>query len=337
MPWNMGSPTVSNAFAIASVAVLVGSRLAEQTRRVGLLKAAGGTPGLIAATFLAENLSLALLAAAAGLAAGWLAAPLLTSPGAALVGAPGAPSLTPLMVVGVVAVALAVALASTLVPAIRAARTSTVTALADAARPPQRWGVLISLSRRLPVPALFGLRLAGRRPRRALLSAASVAVTVAGIVAVLAFHATVSGRLPDAPAGRLANPVISRDEQVLAVITVVLAILAALNAIFTAWATVLDARRASALMRALSASPQQVSAGLMVAQVLSALPGAILGVPLGIVLFKAVAGSGTATPSVLWLAATVLGTLLAVAGLTTVPARIGARQPAAEILQAEIA
>ena len=323
--------------AIASVAVLVGSRLAEQTRRVGLLKAAGGTPGLVAATFLAENLSLALLAAAAGLAAGWLAAPLLTSPGAALVGAPGAPSLTPLVVAGVVAVALAVALASTLVPAIRAARTSTVAALADAARAPQRWGTLISLSRRLPVPALFGLRLAARRPRRALLSAASIAVTVAGIVAVLAFHATVNGRLPGGPAGRLANPVISRDEQMLAVITVVLIILAALNATFTAWATVLDARRASALMRALSASSQQVSAGLMVAQVLSALPGAILGVPLGIALFKAVAGSGTAPPSVLWLAATVLGTLLAVAGLTTVPARIGARQPPAEILQAETA
>ena len=43
---------------------------------------------------LAENLVLALLAAAAGLAVGWLAAPLITSPGAGLVGTPGAPSLT---------------------------------------------------------------------------------------------------------------------------------------------------------------------------------------------------------------------------------------------------
>ena len=68
--------------------------MAEQTRRVGLLKAVGGTPGLVAAVLLAENLLLALVAAAAGLAAGWLAAPLLTSPGAGLVGAPGAPSLT---------------------------------------------------------------------------------------------------------------------------------------------------------------------------------------------------------------------------------------------------
>ena len=148
--------------ALASVSVLVGGRLAENSRRVGLLKAAGATPGLIAATFLAENLVLALIAAAAGLTTGVLTAPLLTSPGAALVGAPGGPSLTPLMVVAVLAVALIVTLASTLVPAIRAARSSTIRALADTARPPRRHGLLIGLSSTLPVPALLGLRMAAR-------------------------------------------------------------------------------------------------------------------------------------------------------------------------------
>ncbi len=245
---------------------------------MGLLKAAGGTPGLIAATFLAENLVLALAAGAVGLTAGLLAAPLLTSPGAALTGAPGSPSLTPLMVAAVLGVALLVTLASTLTPAIRAARSSTVSALADAARPPRRNGALIRLSSRLPGPALFGLRMAARRPRRALLSAASVAVTVCGIVAVLAFHATVSTTMTGGRAGGLASPVVSRDEQVLTVITIMLVTLSALNAIFTAWATVLDARRPSALMRALGARPDQVSTGLLAAQVLSALPGAILGI-----------------------------------------------------------
>ena len=319
--------------AMASVAVLVGSRLAEHTRRVGLLKAAGGTPGLVAATFLAENLILALVAAAAGLAAGWLAAPLVTSPGAALVGTPGAPSLTLLMVVGVVAAALAVALAATLVPAIRAARSSTVSALADAARSPRRRGALIGLSRMLPVSVQFGLRLVARRPRRALLSAASIAVTVA----VLAFHATVHGDLPAGSSGGLGNPVVSRDEQMLTVITVTLVILATVNVVFTAWATVLNARRASALMRALGASSRQVSVGLVAAQVFSALPGVIVGVPLGIGLFAGVSRGGVVQPSALWLAATALGTLLAMAGLTAVPARIGTRQPAADILQAETA
>jgi ABC-type lipoprotein release transport system permease subunit len=324
--------------ALATVAVLVGSRLAQYTRRVGLLKAAGATPGLVAATFLAENLVLALVSAGAGLGIGLLAAPLLTSPGAAMVGAPGAPSITPLMLGGVIGVALFVALASTLVPAIRAARISTVRALADAARTPRRHGALIGLSRRLPASALFGLRLVARRPRRSLLSAASVGVTVTGIVAVLAFHATVSGGLPgQAVAAGLASPVVSRDEQMLTVLTVALVILAVLNAVFTAWATVLDARHASALIRALGASPGQVRTGLAAVQVLSALPGAIIGVPLGIVLFKAVSGGQAASPSASWLAATVLGTLLAVAGLTTVPTHIGTRQSAAVILQAETA
>jgi putative ABC transport system permease protein len=323
--------------ALASVAVLVGGRLAENTRRVGLLKAAGGTLGLIAATFLAENLVLALVAGAAGLAAGWLAAPLLTSPGAALVGTAGAPSLTPVMVVAVLGVALVVALASTLVPAIRAARSSTVSALADSARRPRRHGILIRLSSRLPVPALFGLRLAARRPRRALLSTASIAITVCGIVAVLAFHATVSRTVTGGSAGGLTSPVVSRDEQMLTVITIMLVTLSALNAICTAWATVLDARRPAALMRALGARSQQVSTGLLTAQVLSALPGAILGVPLGLLLFRAVGGHQTASPSALWVVAAVIGTLLAVAGLTAVPAKIGARTPAPQILQSETA
>ena len=48
--------------AVASVAVIVGGRLAEQTRRVGLLKAVGGTPRLVALVLLGENLLLALAA-----------------------------------------------------------------------------------------------------------------------------------------------------------------------------------------------------------------------------------------------------------------------------------
>ncbi len=67
--------------AIGSLAILVGGRMADQPRRVGLLKAVGGTPALVAGVLLAEYLAVALLAAAAGLAAGRLVAPLLTSPG----------------------------------------------------------------------------------------------------------------------------------------------------------------------------------------------------------------------------------------------------------------
>jgi putative ABC transport system permease protein len=328
---------LAGLLAIASVAVLAGGRMAERTRRIGLLKAVGATPGLIAVALMAENLVLALLAAGAGLAAGWLAAPLITKPGAGLVGTPGAPSLTLSIAGEVVAVALVVALAATLVPAVRAARTSTVSALASAARPPRRRAALIALSARLPVPLLLGLRLVARRPRRALLNAASIAVTVTGIVAVLAFHATVNLRT-SAGAHGLGNPVVDRDEQMLQVLTVVLIALAVLNAVFTAWATALDASRASALARALGSTPQQVSAGIAAAQLIPALPGALLGIPLGIGLFAAANRAGIVTvPPASWLIATVLGTLLAMAVLTAIPARIRARSPVAEILQAETA
>jgi putative ABC transport system permease protein len=323
--------------AIASVAVLAGGRMAERIRRVGLLKAVGASPGTVALVLLAENLVLALIAATAGLVIGWAAAPLVASPGAALVGAAGAPSLTVQVVLEVIAVALVVALASTLMPAIRGARTSTVSALADTARWPRRHGILIRLSRRLPVPLLLGMRLIARRPRRAVLSVASVAVTASGIVAVLTFHTTVHLHTAGL-AGGLGNPAFDRDEQMLAVLTVVLVALAVLNAIGAAWATVMDARHASALARALGASPGQVTAGIAAAQVLPAMPGALLGVPLGIFLFVAANGGGaavTTVPSAGWLAAAVLGTLLAVAVLAAIPARAGARRPVSPILQSE--
>lgn len=325
--------------AIASVAVLVGRRLSEYARRVGLLKAVGGTPGVVAAMFLAENLALALFAAVIGLVAGWFAAPLITSPGAGLVGAAGAPPVSPGTVTEVIGLAAVVALAATLVPAIRASRGSTVAALSDIARPPKRRDTLVRVSRKLPVPALFGLRLIARRPRRTLLSAANVTVTVTGIVTVIAFHAYADTRLSGAAAqtaGGLSSPVISRDEQMLTVITVMLVTLAALNALFTTWAMVLEAQRSSALMRALGARTRQVISGLVVAQVLSALPGAILGIPLGLILFKAAVHGGTLPPAT-WLAAAVPGTLAAIAAVTIVPARIGTRQPVGQVLQSETA
>jgi len=328
---------LAGLLAIASVAVLAGGRMADHGRRVGLLKAVGGTPGLVAVVLVAENVGLALLAACIGLGAGWLAAPLITSPGAGLVGTPGAPSVTPETAAEVVGVALVVALGATLVPAIRGARTSTVRALAAAARPPRRRASLIAISRRLPVPLLLGVRLVARRPRRALLSAASLAVTMTGIVAVLTFHATADEHLGGG-ASRLPDPVVIRDEQMLLVITVALLALAVLNAITTAWATVLDATASSALARALGATKRQLTAAIAAAQLLPAVPGAILGVPLGFALFVAASGAGAdgaIIPSLGWLIPSVLATLFAVTALTAVPAWAGTRRPVTDVLAQE--
>jgi putative ABC transport system permease protein len=321
--------------AIAGLAVLAGGRMAGQTRRVGLLKAVGAGPGLVAVVLLAGHLALALVAAALGLTLGWLTAPLLTSPGAGLLGSADSPPMTVSVAGLVVAVALTVAMAATLVPAIRGARTSTVGALAGSARPPKRRPVVTRLSARMPVVLLLGMRIAARRPRRMLLSVASIAVTVTGVVTVLMVHAKYGAR--PGTFNALPNPNNALVSQVLTVITVALVVLAAVNALLITWATLLDARRPSALTRALGVSPGQVSAGLAVAQMLPALAGAILGTPLGLLLYAAVKHGSTMTyPPAWWLPSVVLATPLVVGALTVLPSRL-ARQPVAPILQSEAA
>ena len=327
--------------AVASLSVLVGGRMADQTRRVGLLKAVGGTPSLVAAVLLAEYLLVAVVAAAAGLAIGTLTAPLLTESSSGLVGSAGTPSLTWSTVVLVTAVALGVAVLATAVPAVRGARTSTVSALADAARPPRRTGWLIALSTRLPVPLLLALQVAARRPRRVVLAVVSIAVTVSGIYVLLVLNAYL-GTQP--LIGGYSEAQVEVLRHVLLLWTVILLTLAAVNAIVITWATVLDNRHASALARALGATPQDVTVALAAAQVLPALIGAVLGVfPGGFGLFAAImtitgGDRDRATlPSPWQLLAVVLATVLVTAMLTAVPARLGGRRPVTETLKAELA
>jgi len=329
--------------ALASVALLVGGRMEQQTRRVGLLKAAGATPRLVTAVLLAEQLVLALAAAAVGLVVGWLLAPLLTNPGASLVGAPGAPALDLSTIAIVVGAAVVVAALATLVPAIRAARTSTVRALADAPRPPRRARWSIAVSSRLPVPLLLGLRIASRRRRRAVLSAASVAITVGALIAVLMFRQHAGSLDTSGGLGGLyrfsgpGDPLWERGMDVMLVFTVALVVLALINAVLVTWATVQDARHVTAVERALGASPEQATLAVVVAQLLSALPGAVAGVPLGIALYAVVGRHSSGAPSAVAMVAVVVLTVLAVAGLTALPARIGARQPVVEVLASEAA
>ena len=311
--------------AIASVAVLVGGRMAEQTRRVGLLKAVGGTPRFVAVVLLCEHVLVGLCAAAVGLLAGWLVAPLIAGPGAGLLGAPNPPSLTVSSVGLVVALALGVAVAATFVPAIRAARQSTVAALDDSALAPRRRSRLIGLSSHLPVTLLLGARLAVRRPWRLLLSVCSVAVMASGLVAVLIVRTTAAGVSPG-----------PRVTQAITIISVMLVVLAAINAVFIAWSSALEARRPAALARALGATPGQVTIGLSTALALPAILGAMLGIPGGILIYEAPKHSGTTTiPSALSLVAMVVVTVLVIAALTAVPISIGARRSAAEVLQSE--
>lgn len=307
--------------AIASVAVLVGGRMADQVRRVGLLKAVGGTPRLVAAVLLTEYLLLGLLADAAGLGIGLLAAPRFTGSGGGLLGGVAKPSVTPLNAAIVTGVALLVAVFASFVPAIRAARVSVVRALNSGTRVPKRRRLVNALSRRLPVPLLLGVRLTARRPRRFVLGVLSVTVTGAGVFAVLASNRHIGGERYGGAAG-LDNPQTVAMDHVLALLTLLLTALAAVNAVFIAWAAVLDARPAASLSRALGASKGQVTAALVSAQVLPAACGALLTVPAGVSLLAMANKGGEVVYPPLWQTLVlVAGSVLVTAALTALPAR----------------
>jgi putative ABC transport system permease protein len=328
--------------AIASIAVLVGGRMTEQTRRVGLLKAVGATPRLVAVVLLAENLLLALAGTVVGLLAARLLIPSLADPGRGLLGTPPSPPLTVTSIAEVALAAVAVAMAATIVPALRGARMSTIRALNDPARPPHRRPWLIALSARLPVSLLLGVRLVARRTRRTVLTSISLALAVATVVTAITLQAEVNVRAQTHHLARVtglldnSSLIGGRVTHVVWILGAVLVVLAGINAIFTTWATVIDSQRPTALARAVGATPWQVSAGLTSVQLLAGLVAACVGIPVGLGLYQLAGGDvASANPSILLLVAVVPCTLAAVALFTYVPARAGARRSVAQALGSE--
>lgn len=167
---------------------------------------------------------------------------------------------------------------------------------------------------------------------------------MSGIVAVLFAHATLAASQLGESAGS-ANPNLfdvgfasknARENQVLLVVTVMLVALAAMNAIFITRAMVQDSKHTCAVTRALGATSDQLAVALSAAQVLPALLGAIVGIPGGFELYAFASQGGTSNqPSAFLLIAAVLGTIIVVAGLTSIPARFGARVPVVEVLRSD--
>ncbi|WP_154814442.1 FtsX-like permease family protein [Actinophytocola xinjiangensis] len=319
------------ALAMAGVAGIVAGRVAGRRRQVGLLKAVGAGPAAVAVVHLAGYLVIGLAGAAAGLLAGLAAGPALIQPSAGLLDVvdPAAPSTR--TVLAVTALAVAIAVAAALVPVVRAATTSTVHALADTATPPRRSRWRIGLSRLLPVSLLIGVRVNARRPRRARLVVLNTLITTTALVAVLMNNAREDHF--DVGGADLVDPRAQRVDQAMLVITVVLCVLALVNAVVTTWTAVLDAGRPLALTRALGATPGQAGLGLAMAQLLPALPGAVAGIPAGLGLFLVASRGEVQYPSGVLLSAVALGVPLAGAALTAVPAIVLARRPVADTLR----
>jgi putative ABC transport system permease protein len=318
--------------AIAGVATLAAGRAAKQTRRVGLLKAVGAAPGLIAAVLLSEYLVLAILAEALGLTAARLAEDTVINPTGSLITTSAGPSTSTIIITTVVA--LAVAGLTTLGPTIRALHTETVAALADTAHRPQHRARLTRLSASLPASLLLGLRLIARRPGRAVLHACSTAATLTMITALLMIYAQPM-RGYGLGSSTLSDLRAEEGRHVMLAVTAALITLAVVNTITITWTTALEARPTMAIARTLGATPGQITAGLSTAQLLPTLPGALAGIPVGIILYLPFSVGDVAMPPVWWLLTAALAPLLATAALTAMPARIAAHRSVAQTLSAE--
>lgn len=316
--------------AVAGVVGIVAGRVLGRRRRVGLLKATGAGPAMVAAVHLAEYLVLGVAAAGAGLFAGLSVAPTLIQPTAGLLGTVGTQPPTLRLVAAALGLALAIAVTATLMPVVRAVTTSTAHALADAATPPRRRRWLIRLSRPLPTALLIGIRVNARRPRRARLLTVNTLVTTTVLTAVLMNQA--QDKHFEVGRSELIIPQAKAIDEALLVITIVLLVLALINAVVNTWTAVLDARHPLALARALGATPGQAGAGLAVAQLLPAIPGAVAGVPAGVMLYVIASRGQIHYAPGSWLLAAGVGVLLVTTALTALPAIIIARRPVADTL-----
>ncbi|MGI5157915.1 FtsX-like permease family protein [Microbispora sp. CA-102843] len=329
------------AAALVTLAALAAVRATRDNRRAGLLKAVGATPGTVAAVLLAQYLLLTVLATALGLTAGTLAAPGLADPSAGLLNTVSPPTTD--IVVAAVFLAVLVALAGTLGPVLRAARTSTVHTLADPAHMLTPHPRLTAMTAYLPTSLLVGVRLLARRPGRAALTAVGTAATSIMVTVVLTFHASPYASTDSGSSNLMAIPVdaargqVMRNMvtgQVLLGVTLALMALSVLNTVFLGWSTAMQARRALAITRTLGATPGQVVTALCTAQLLPAVPALGAGIPAGLGMYWLFSGT-TVTPPGAWLLTAVLTTLLAIGALTALPAWAHARSPAGRALNAE--
>ena len=321
------------AVVFAVVGILVGARVLEQSREIGLLKAVGLTPRQVTAVFVIEAAALGVLATGLGYAAGAALAPLLAGPMAeTMVGEPTTVADPVHLLVAGVPVVLALVL-STWAAARRKTRTSVLNALQSGqGRPPRR-----SLLTRLPlgVPMLVGVRalLAGRA--RAVLLTAAISLTGAAVVFALSMQAA----LDDRPAGEPSDVPVELPALVYS-LDAVLLLVALTSLVAIALLSVRERLHDFGILKAVGLTPRQVASTLVSPfAVLAGLAG-VVSVPLGLGLFVVVYGaSGGEGEPVLapwsWLLPVPVATVLLVVLATVVPARVATRSPAVQALRAE--
>jgi putative ABC transport system permease protein len=190
----LGAASLAALLAVGFIiANAIGGRILASRRDIGLLKAAGFTPGGVTALFVVENLILALGGSIVGTAIGIALSPLLLEPTANLLGTATPSGLRPATIaIGVLGVATVVSLFTAL-PAWRAGRLGVLDAIAlgrtSVSTKPSR-AARAAAALHLPPAVVLGVKDAFASRSRAAMTTASLALTMATVVFALGTEAT---------------------------------------------------------------------------------------------------------------------------------------------------
>jgi putative ABC transport system permease protein len=190
----LGSASLAALLAVGLIiANAIGGRILASRREIGLLKAVGFTPGGVTALFVVENLILAVGSAIVGTALGIALSPLMLEPTANLLGTATPSGLRFVTVaLGIFGVAGVVCLFTAL-PAWRAGRLGVLEAIAlgrtSVSTKPSRVA-RAATALHLPPAVVLGVKDAFASRSRAIMTAASLALTMATVIFALGTEAT---------------------------------------------------------------------------------------------------------------------------------------------------
>jgi putative ABC transport system permease protein len=316
------------------LATLIGGRVLAQVREIGVLKAAGLTPGQVARVFLTEQLVLGVAGAVAGIVLGTLATPLFVSSSAALLNASEVPPFDLRSAAIVLGIAVAAVAVFTLGPSLKTGRRTTGSILAGTAAGARR-SRLAPYS--LPLPLALGLRDAFVRPERALLTTLALALTVASATATLGMEASFDvGGAPQSVEVRNGLPTedpVNNDaaeestlRPVVYGLDAVLLFVGGVNLLATVLLGLRERVRDLGLLKAVGLTPRQVTGTFIASQSALAVGAVVIGIPLGLAIFRwAVDATGGgdefAYPAWWWLALLAPAVVAIVAALSAPLAR----------------
>jgi putative ABC transport system permease protein len=323
--------------AFVVVGILVGARVSEQHRQIGLLKAVGLIPRQVGIAFALESAALGLAAAVLGFALGAVLAPRLAAPSAeTLLGSPTIAA-NPWHIVVAACVVLPVLFAGALLATRRSTRFTVLEAIraGNSSPPDSRLGRAV-VGRGMPLTIGLGLKDLFARGRRALLLTAAVAITGAVVVTALSLDATLDAQSASEPSD-------FPDELLVLIYTLdaVLLLVTATTLVAVVLLSVRERIRDFGVLKAIGLTPGQITSTVISSHAALAFVASLVAIPLGIGLYLGlfhVAGDTTedAVIAPWWsLALIPVGALIVVVGATSIPAWLATRIRAADALRYE--